>query len=557
MGLPCKCKKKCYDLLTTLERNTVFTDFYKMGDKNIQDAYLGSQISSSFVKRRRYNVSADVDNHEKRRNMSISYCIKVGRKSVAVCQVAFCNLHAIHKSRIYIIAQKCFSGHTTPGGDRRGKHYPRVNKVPDNVISTIHEHIKSFPARESHYSRNESLKKYLPAELNITRMYEMYLEKYEKEIYDLLKQNKPCHPRVKYDFYYRYFVTNFNLSFGYPRSDTCSTCDTLKQRLESATTDQEIQDLLATKELHLYKAKAFYDDLKAKTQLAIQDETVETICFDYQQNLPFAVLPTGEIFYARQLWVYNQGFHGAKENISVMYMFDESIGKKGCIETISFLDHYIKNYLDKKVNKLHIFSDNCAGQNKNSAMVHYLMSLIKHGVMKDIVHHLPEPGHSFLPCDRNFARIEKKKRKKEILYNPEEWYKLVESCGKNFKVVRVSQEMIFDFKSHLQPHFKKTSVVKKVPFSISKYKIFNYSNAHPGEVFVSENHFHYLDFKGYPLHKTTGFDLNAPRAYTNQLPIKYKKFDSIMPIVKKFVPLVHMSFYENLERQKETEHDSD
>lgn len=123
-------------------------------------------------------------------------------------------------------------------------------------------------------------------------------------------------------------------------------------------------------------------------------------------------------------------------------MFDETVARKGSIESVSFLWHFIQKYISDSVTVLHIFTDNCGGQNKNGAMVHFLSTLVNNGRFSKIVHHLPEPGHSFLPCDRDFAQIEKKKRKKELLYLPEEWYCLVENCGKKFTVERVTQDMV-------------------------------------------------------------------------------------------------------------------
>ncbi|KAF2906166.1 hypothetical protein ILUMI_00004 [Ignelater luminosus] len=298
------------------------------------------------------------------------------------------------------IAVSRASGNIVPKQDMRGKHSNRPNKLAADVVATVREHIESFPPRESYYSRNESQKKYLPAELT----------------YDLLKKKEQTKPRITYDFYYRYFVEHFNLSFGFPRTDTCSTCDMINVQIESAPNRKEKQCILQRKELHLRKAQAFYDDLKAKTQLAETDPTVETLCFDYQQNLPVSLLTTGDIFYAQQLWVFNQAFHSCSDKKAEMYMFDETIGKKGCIETVSFLKHYIEKHLRKSVTILHIFTDNCGGQNKNAVVLHFFMSLVRNDTLSKIVYYLPEPGHSFLPCDRDFAQIEKKKRRKKLLY---------------------------------------------------------------------------------------------------------------------------------------------
>lgn len=50
-------------------------------------------------------------------------------------------------------------------------------------------------------------------------------------------------------------------------------------------------------------------------------------------------------------------------------IFDETTGGKKPNETVSFLDHYIENILDKGVKQLILFSDNCCAQNKNYTLV--------------------------------------------------------------------------------------------------------------------------------------------------------------------------------------------
>ncbi|CAG9763718.1 unnamed protein product [Ceutorhynchus assimilis] len=543
LGPRCQCRGKCFDILTEVEKNTIFGNFYSMQDKNIQDSYLGALIDVKKVVRRRKTTEVE------KKIYSYYYHVKVGPKSVKVCRTAFCSLHGIHKSRVLRICHSRASGSLLEK-DKRGKHQNRPNKVPDEVVATVKNHIESFPARESHYSRNKNKKKFLPAELNVKKMYELYLEKYDFDQYSLLKNHQKIKPKVTYDFYYRFFTQNYNLSFGYPRSDTCSSCDVMKIRIEAASTEEERRELTVQKEVHLRKAQAFYDDLKEKSELAVTDPSVETICFDYQQNLPLPVLTTRDIFYARQIWVYNQMFHSCSNNQSVSYMFDEMTAKKGCIESISFLMHFIEKYVSKTVTTLYIFTDNCAGQNKNAVMVHFLLALVSNGRFRKIVHHLPEPGHSFLPCDRNFGQIEKKKRKKELLYLPDEWYDLVQSCGKKFVVERVEQDIIFDFKSYLEPYFKKTSVIKKKPFTISKYRIFIYDSVQPDQVLVTETHNIAL-VVGYPLYKSPGtkIDLHvAPLAYHEKLALKTKKYDSIMPIVKKYVPPIYLEYYNTIKR---------
>ena len=43
-----------------------------------------------------------------------------------------------------------------------------------------------------------------------------------------MQRNEPSDPTVKYNYYREYFNTHFNLSFGTVKTDTCVTCDELK-----------------------------------------------------------------------------------------------------------------------------------------------------------------------------------------------------------------------------------------------------------------------------------------------------------------------------------------
>ena len=52
-GPPCKCKQRCYSKFTDDERERVFTCFWKLGDKSVQDAYLHGLIRVKNVARRR------------------------------------------------------------------------------------------------------------------------------------------------------------------------------------------------------------------------------------------------------------------------------------------------------------------------------------------------------------------------------------------------------------------------------------------------------------------------------------------------------------------------
>lgn len=464
-------------------------------------------------------------------------------KDHKVCKMAFGGLYGIKFGRIDRIGN-AKRDRSAPPQDKRGTSQgSRSRQISEELVTQVVNHIGSFPVRVSHYTRNKSSKKYLSPELSVRKMHELYVEKYEPEAYASLKENVKVKFNITYEFYANIFNTKFNLSFGKPKSDVCHTCDKFKNQIESSEENVK-QQLKQEHQLHLAKANKFYDDLKLICQAAKTDENVDVIVFDYQQNLPVPILPIGDIFYKRQLWVYNQCFYSGKTDRSSMYMYDETVGKKGANETISFLKHYIDNTIDPSVKILYIFTDNCVGQNKNLALVQFLSLLTTTGRFTKIIHRFPERGHSFLPCDRKFGLIEKEKRKITYLYLPEEWMSKVLQTSKTFKVINVLRPMIKDYKSYLAPFFKKNLKL----FTVTKYKSFCYEGR---SLTVSVHHnidnnptvFHYI--KDNVKLPTIDWS-NVQQLYGSKLPINPLKLKNLKEL-SEYIPAAYQGWYNTLE----------
>lgn len=372
-------------------------------------------------------------------------------------------------------------GHGTAPTDRRGKHQNRANKLPRDTNAKIREHILSFPRYKSHYSRKDNLcRYYLSPLLNISKLHQLYLEKHEPEQHALMLQNLPTHPVVKYEYFRKFFTENFKISFGKPKSDTCTKCDKLLNKINAADCDSEKNSLETEKSIHLTKAQVFYTDLKATTNLLQTHPEMEVITFDYQQNLPLPVSSSGEVFYKVQLWVYNFCIHVGSSKKSYFYVYDETVGGKGQNEVASLIFHFLNNYLRPEVTEIHIFSDNCASQNKNYTLVQFFFSLIRTDRFKVICHRYPEPGHSFLPCDRSFGLIEMEKRKYDKIYLPQEYVNIIRGSSKNFVVIPVTQDFFLNFKSHLERFFLRNPSKNNNKFTISKYRIIRYEKSDSG-----------------------------------------------------------------------------
>lgn len=364
---------------------------------------------------------------------------------------------------------------------------------------------------------------------------------------------------MKYNYFVNYFNYNFNISFAYPRSDTCQTCDKLKKLIDNENNIEEKIAFETEKQINLRKAEVFYTYLKQLSAEAKQmDSEIDVLSFDFQQNMPLPHIPSGDVFYKRQLWSFNFCIHAASTGKSHFYMYNESVAKKGQNEVISFLHHYFKNILNPKTKTVYLFSDNCSDQNKN--LFQYLSAVVNTPIfsIKKIIHRYPEPGHSFLPCDRCFGHIEKARRKIEKVFLPSEYEKLVTETNIKFNVVHVDQNMLFNFNDYLSPLTKKVITNKeKIPFTIMAYRYVGYNN---DGIYCSTSGNSTIKEKYILKKNNVELIINENkllRLYNDPIKLKLSKFNDITQLACKYVPQEYQWFYSALTADEDTTNNTD
>ena len=437
IGAPCTCKEKCFEKVTMPVIEKLFKDFWALGNFDKQNYYLSKVIHSLVVKRRRKPARGGVLH----RRHTVQYTVLRDKTEIVVCRKAFLSIFDVSDTRIRTVLEKESSTGTVQA-DRRGTT-THARAIAKSDIDVIKEHINTIPTVTSHYCRAKSrFKKYMAPELNRARLHALYL--------DFIHEKYPEKTPVKDWKYNQVFDKEFNIGFAPTKSDTCNTCTVLEGQINHYETNPTpapsvtLEDLKQTLSQHKDLARKGQHLLTSFYDKHSGDEDTLGCCFDLQQTLPTPKLSTNVAYYKRKLWTYNLGIYNMKTRIGTMYVWDEVTARRGSVEIASCLTHWVENNHSDEVNLI-LFLDNCAGQNKNINMVLSLMRLIHQRKFFNITHNFLVPGHSMMPCDRQFGNIEKKLRLHDTIPTKHDYVRIIQSATKKgFKVVEVMQEMIRD-----------------------------------------------------------------------------------------------------------------
>lgn len=549
-GQNCGCKRQCMLILTPDETEYLLNTFNDLSNRNAQDAHLSSLIRLLPITARRPRQTSNVHRPNSSSFKSYAELIIIIRRvdgdSVVeniVCFKAFIALHGVTRSRVETVKKSL----TTTGEihvDMRGKHKNRKHRLPDDDIQSVHEHIKSFRSRRAHYSRrNERKRVYLSEELNITKMFALYKEKYPTS-------------RVKYSVYNKIFNSSFNISFGYPRCDTCSSCDEHFVLLKAANceinecdvTDEskmkelknKKRELVMKHDLHKRQAETFYIRKRDARTNSKTDMTSMAIAMDYSKNLPTPNISTNDVYYKRQLSFYSFNIHVLGTQASYFYTYDESVAKKGADDVTSILDDFIEKHVGDGVKHLHIFCDSCAGQNKNYTVLRYLHHLVITRKRFDSIKiTFPVRGHSFLECDKNMGLINQKK----TVETPDEWREHIAHSRVNpmpFVVVNCLSDMFMQHTKYLTPFYKRVC-----PFATRPIREFQVTTEDKNVMLIRNSYNSHWERMVVVQRQTTAgrARINTlQRSYLNILPLKKAKFNDLQSLAKFCSPATALYF---------------
>nr|CAI5826307.1 unnamed protein product [Callosobruchus analis] len=139
-------------------------------------------------------------------------------------------------------------------------------------------------------------------------------------------------------------------------------------------------------------------------------------------------------------------------------MWHEGVSGRGGNEIASTLLKILNSGITEKKHLL-LWSDNCAGQNKNRMVIFVLVFLVLHQVFDTIEYNFLISSHSFMSCDRDFALIEKRKRVMKAII-PNDLHKVITSAKYDppFEVIDMTTNGFWDIKEAADRYFNTKSL---------------------------------------------------------------------------------------------------
>lgn len=190
--------------------------------------------------------------------------------------------------------------------------------------------------------------------------------------------------------------------------DTCSLCD--EQECEIRANVESSHKAKRKRDPHHRKAEKSRDLMKQDI-IDSQEPGSGKCCLsmDLEQVMFVPTLTHSNMFYLSQLSCYNFGLHVGDTNDAYMCMWHEGFSGCGTNKIASCLLYPLNNGRTWRTYKknLVIWCDNCGGQNKNWVLLFTMIFLVANNVVDSIEQKFLVSGHSFMPCDCDFALIEK------------------------------------------------------------------------------------------------------------------------------------------------------
>ena len=532
------CRLKCQNKMTDEQRQKIFNSFWALAHYERQKDFVCARIEEKSTKTH-VNEAGNIES--KRKQVTRKFYFDIDGARLQVCKTFFLKTLSVGKAYINHAMKNKEEGHFS-GKDLRGQTEPH-NKIGKEAIDHVQLHIDSFPRVDGHYVRKETNRQYLGPELNLSKMYELYVEKCK------LERSQP----VKLSKYRQIFNENYNLSFHVPKKDQCNTCNTYFHASEKGMVTAAKREEY---ELHQSRKQRAREEKNSDKNMAKANSNVNVCCFDLQSVLYTPCSLVSLMYYMRKLCCYNLSFYSLGDAKGQCFVWTEFNGKRGSSEVATCLQLYLKS-LPQDVNHVIFYSDACGGQNKNKIVASCLLHSVN--TLENITiidHKFLESGHTHMEVDSMHAAIEFAKKKTQI-FVPSQWDTVIQMARRRnpYSIIPLKYTDILDFKQYqstdMKPQ-KKTDTGTKVFWN--KMKWMRYLKSEPDACYFK----YAMDAEFQKVKMTASKkqytpDDNVPFKYQKKLPISSAKKRDLMNLCKSgIIPPEFHEFYKSLPSSNNT-----
>lgn len=477
----CGHNKGAFRCLSLKSEDTIFfhSTFYSTNKKQIQDAFILKYTAPVDVTRWRPK-----DGSKQRRQFQVKCYVGTKKnKLIPVCQRSFLLILQITRTRLHTVVHRYFETKEMPRERRGGDRKSGMNLANVNAIISF---LNTLKCSDLHNCVSKTgPKRYLPPELNVKKLYKMFLSKNEGQ-------------KFGKEWLFRSVVTQkFCASFRTPQTDLCFTCYQLKRRIKLAESNEKKLKFMVEKRVHILKTKAFFSLLKETR------EDLFTLSFDCQKNHPLPKLPGESAYYSHHFSMYNltivQG--SSRNKISptnvFTYCWSQEKFQKDSNLIASVLYHRLLTITFDElvtIKTVRIIANICGDKYRNSILV----AMCSAWLMSNAPAHIeqielifPVIGHTFLPPNNVFTKIDKWVNKSKIILDPEKYIAIYNKMG---SIVRVDEDCyVFDWKQEVETYFEGTWLWN---FSLEKVKRFYLKRTSSNIDVLVRGECHYKNDKG-------------------------------------------------------------
>lgn len=425
----CDCGNSCQKLFTSQELLETRIKFQGMSTSE-KDCFILAQLLC-FSRHSSFSYSARVV--VPRQRQKFAYKINADRP---VCKAAFLFYYGETIKRLKRLQKTLLTnGVELPTHGNKGSQPAHACSTEDRdavksfIVNFSAIHGLPDPGRDVRKGKGR-LRILLPSVMNYTSIHNVY----QTSIIDSGSE------AVGYRTFLRIWQEELPyIVFNNPKSDLCIQCEDFKKQLNqvAAVLDEEreakqakiYQAALdhinhAKRERLYYRAHAIlanknYKKIQPKLHLPCKANSVDTMMhyswdFAQQFHYPFEDQQVGPIYFKtpRKAQLFGVCCEGIPKQIN--YLIDEAdFLEKNANTVISLLDHFFEHHgLGEK--SVYLTADNCVGQNKNNALIQYLMYRVLAGLHSNIELSFLVVGHTKFSPDGYFGLIRRRYRRSQI-----------------------------------------------------------------------------------------------------------------------------------------------